>query len=200
MLTMRILKTTPIFQKFYAAIFVLLCCCVLSPVQSQAQSDNHSPNIDPGEFATRNSAEGWKEGFTVPDLKFNDVAGKKFSLYELLDKPTILEFYTLNCQQCAKNKNYLKNFYRQYDINIVGICTDDGYPTEIDKRAKAADLTWSNVMDDSKKFGGSTFAQNQGMGDVKFVLILPDKTIKVLSNNEKHVGRVGVELQKYFGK
>ena len=197
---MRILKTTPIYQKLFSSVFLLLCFWVLLPSHSQAQSDNHKPNIDPGEFAARSSAEGWKEGFSVPDLKFNDVSGKKFSLYELLEKPTILEFYTLKCQQCAKNKNYLKNFYRQYNINIVSICTDNGYPAEINKRAKAAGVTWSNVMDDAKDFGGSTFAQQQGMGDVKFILILPDKTIKVLTDNERHAGRIGVELQKYFGK
>lgn len=183
------------------SLTLFLCLLAILPLSINAQSDtNHKPNIDPGEFTTRSATEGWMQGYSAPDIAFNDVNGKKFTLHGLLTKPTVIEFYSLDCQQCAKNKNYLKSFYRQYDINIVSICTDDGYPAEINKRAKAAGVTWSNVMDDSKKFGGKTFAQTSGIPDASFVLILPDKNIQVISNNAKQIGMIGVELQKYFGK
>lgn len=162
-----------------------------------AQSKNIKPNIDVGEFTAKSVNVGWQEGNTVPDVTFNDVNNKKASLHKMLEKPTIIEFWTLNCTQCAQNKRYLKAFYKQFDINIVGICTDE-YLGEIREKAKAQDLHWMNIYDDSKKFIGKTFAESSGLGDPKFILISPDKTVHKVFYNLSDVKKLGVELQKNF--
>jgi peroxiredoxin len=194
---MRIKRTQKSAMLSFHFSFLTLLIFALSFQIGNAQSSNLKPNIAPDEFTAKGVTVGWKEGNTVPNLTFNDVNNKKAELYKLLEKPTILEFWTLDCDQCAKNKRYLKAFYKQFDINIVGICTDE-YINQIRQKAKEQDLHWMNIYDDSKKFVGKTFAQAYNLGDPKFILIAPDKTIYKIFYDESDVKKLGVELQKIF--
>lgn len=196
---MRIIKA----RKLVNQLFRIAICAILSfglNLQSGiAQSSNLKPNIAPDEFTAKSPNVGWQVGNTVPNLTFNDVNNKKAKLYDLLEKPTILEFWTLDCEPCAQNKRYLKAFYKQFDINIVGICTDE-YINQIREKTREQDLHWMNVYDDSKKFGGKTFVKANNMGDPKFILIAPDKTIYKIYNNVNDVKQLGVDLQQKFSK
>ena len=194
---MRIIKTQKSAICLLRFTFFVLFAFVFSFQTATAQASNLKPNIAPDEFTAKGATVGWKVGNTVPNLTFNDVNNKKAKLYDLLEKPTILEFYTLNCSQCAQNKRYLKAFYKQFDINIVGICTDE-YINQIRQYTRDHDLHWMNVYDDSKKFVGKTFAQAYDLGNPKFILIGPDKTIHKVFFNANEVKMLGVELQQNF--
>ena len=137
--------------------FGFLLALLLMSTSALAQSANHKPNLNPSEFTEKGISQGWQEGQQVGDLQVNDVFGKKFNLYSLLDKPLVVEFFTLNSEQSKKNKRLLKAFYNQYNINILGICTDE-YVYQIQDVNKQNQLPWSNVQDNSPKFGGKTFA------------------------------------------
>lgn len=191
---MRIIKTQKSANLFFRYSFFSLMIFALSFQNGNAQSSNLKPNISPDEFTAKGVTIGWKTGNTVPNLSFNDVNNKKADLYDLLEKPTILEFWTLDCNQCAANKRYLKAFYKQFDINIVGICTDE-YINQIRNKTREQDLHWMNIYDDSKKFVGKTFAQAYKLGDPKFILIGPDKTILKVYFNAADVKMLGVDLQ-----
>ncbi len=162
-----------------------------------AQSENHKPNISSDEFTAKSGMVGWQEGLTVPNLHFNDISGKKSSLHDQLEKPVILEFWTLDCAQCVKNKTYLKSFYKQFDINIISISTDE-YPNEIRKMAQSKQIHWTNIYDDSKKFSGKSFAKANQLEGASFMLITPDKKVHKIFYSDKDFGKLGVELQKYF--
>ena len=176
-------------------LFALFCLLFGSALQ--AQSNNHKPNIAPSEYTEKGISQGWMEGQQIPDFAVNDVFNKKFKLYDLLDKPLIIEFFTLDNAQSQKNKKYLRAFYNQYNINILGICTDE-YIFQIQDVNKDHQLPWSNVQDNSKKFGGKTFAQNAGLENVSFLIILPGGVVHKVFPSETNIGKVGVELQKYF--
>ncbi len=162
-----------------------------------AQSANHKPNLNPSEFTEKGISQGWQEGQKVGDLSINDVFSKKFKLYDLIEKPLIVEFFSLNNEQSKKNKRLLKAFYNQYNLNILGICTDD-YVYQIQDVNKKNQLPWSNVQDNTPKFGGKTFAEANGLDGAKFVLILPGGVVHKVFYSESDIGRVAVELQKYF--
>ncbi|MEO1624666.1 MAG: thioredoxin-like domain-containing protein, partial [Bacteroidota bacterium] len=137
---------------------------------------------------------------TVTNLSFNDVFNKGFKLYEKLDKPVLIEIWSMNCQQCKRNKKYLKSFYTQYNIDIISICTDD-YPNEIRKMAQQNNYPWSTIHDDSPKFNqGASFSEVNDLGAAKFILLTPDKQVYRVYNSEKAIGKVGVDLQQYFSK
>jgi len=189
---MKILKRK--LTKFLP-LFILLTFSLIGN-DLMAQSANHKANIIPDEFTSKGNV-GWTIGSTVPNLSFNDINGKKFQLYDLLDKPLLIEFWSLKNAQCKKNKTYLKKFYEQYNINILGITTDD-YPNQLRKFSKDQQLRWANVMDDSKKFSGETFAASQGIENVAFLIITPDKKVHAIGNQPREIGKMGVELQKYF--
>lgn len=194
---MRIIKTQKSVISMFRFAFLALFAMALSFQNGTAQSSNLKPNITPDEFTAKGVTVGWRVGNTVPNLTFNDVNNKKAELYDLLEKPTILEFYTLDCNQCTQNKRYLKAFYKQFNINIVGICTDE-YINQIRQYTRDHGLHWMNVYDDSKKFVGKTFAQAYDLGNPKFVLIGPDKTIHKVFYNAADVKLLGVELQQNF--
>ncbi len=160
-------------------------------------SKNHKPNLDPSEFTEKGIAQCWQEGQKVGDINVNDIFNKKFKLYDLLDKPVVVELWTLNSEQSKKNKKYLKAFYNQYNINILGICTDQ-YVFQIQDVNKEPALPWSNVQDNSKQFSGKTFAEANGLGEAKFLILLPGGIVHKVFYSEKDIGKVGVELQKYF--
>ena len=172
---MRIIKTQKSFNLTLRETLLLFLFLALSFQNGIAQSSNQKPNIAPDEFTAKGATVGWHVGNTVPNLIFNDVNNKKAELYDLLEKPTILEFYTLNCNQCKQNKRYLKAFYKQFNINIVGICTDE-YINQIRQNARDQGLHWMNVYDDSKQFIGKT---------IYWILNLigPDKTIHKIFYN-----------------
>ena len=187
---MFLLKKTPV-----ALILTFAFLFALNSVV--AQSANLKPNIVLDEFTAKGASFGFSEGSEVPNAFFNDVYSKKFSLYDLLDKPVVIELFSLNGELNAKNKKYLAAFYRQYNINIIGICTDQ-YPNEIMKRTKAWGATWSNVMDDNKRFGGLSFAEMNNIPTAKFIVIYPDKKVAKVFKSESDIGKVAVTLQQYF--
>ena len=194
---MRIIKTQKSVIPLFRFSFIVLLALALNFQTGNAQISNLKPNIAADEFTAKSPSIGWQVGNTPPNVTFNDVNNKKAKLYDLLQKPTILEFWTLDCTQCAQNKRYLKAFYKQFDINIVGICTDE-YINQIRDLTREQDLHWMNVYDDSKKFVGKTFVKANNMGDPKFILISPDKTIFKIYYNVNDVKLLGVDLQQNF--
>ncbi len=183
-------------QKF-TRLTALVLIGFLSMNTINAQATTVKPNITADEFTAKGESFGFDQGSTVPNLNFNDVNSKKFNLYEMLEKPTVIEIFSLNSETNAKNKKYLASFYRQYDINIISICTDQ-YPNEIRLKSKAWGSTWSNVMDDNKKIGGMSFAEMFHIPTARFIVIYPDKQVAMLAKSEKEIGKVAVALQQYF--
>ena len=164
---------------------------------SLVAQDKVELNLNPEEFTTKGIDRTWEEGTTVPNLSINDVNNKKFSLYDLLDKPLLIEVFTLNCAACNKNKKYLKSFYRQFNINILSICSDD-YPNEIRKLGRKHQLNWSLVYDDAKKLTGQSFTEKNNLNNARYILIGADKQIKKIFYSEREIGKVGVTLQQLF--
>ena len=168
----------------------------------QAQG-NLKPNIAPveekaldSEF-TEKGGTVWTEGAVVSNFIFNDINNKKFKLYDLLDKPLVIELWELDNTLAPKNKKYLKRFYDQYNINILSICSED-YPNEIRKLTKAQDIKWSAIYDDYRRFNGKSFTDTHGLRGAGFVIITPDRKIRMIVPNTANIGKVGVYLQKYF--
>ncbi len=164
---------------------------------------NLKPNITPVEAApadtefTEKGVDVWTEGSVVSNFIFNDINNKKFKLYDLLDKPLVIELWELDNTLAPKNKKYLKKFYSQYNINILSICSED-YPNEIRKLSKAQDLKWSAIYDDYRRFNGKTFTETHGLKGAGFVVITPDRKIRMIVDNTANIGKVGVYLQQYF--
>lgn len=164
---------------------------------------NLKPNIapieekaEPSEF-TEKGGTIWTEGSVVSNFIFNDINNKKFKLYDLLDKPLVIELWELDNTLAPKNKKYLKKFYEQYNINILSICSED-YPNEIRKLSKAQDIKWSAIYDDYRRFNGKSFTETHGLRGAGFVIITPDRKIRMIVANSANIGKVGVYLQKYF--
>ena len=189
------------FFKF-SFILTLIFGMILSLSEIQAQG-NLKPNISPIEKASDNSeftekgVNIWTEESVVSNYVFNDINSKRFKLYDLLDKPLVIELWELKNTSAPKNKKYLKRFYNQYNINILSICSED-YPNEIRKLSREQDLKWSAVYDDFRRFNGKSFTDTHGLKGAGFVIITPDKKIKMIVDNTASIGRVGVYLQKYF--
>jgi len=194
--------------------FVLTLLLGLGLFTNQATAqDNLKPNIAPIEEGaeidadaatssdefTAKGATGWSEGATVSNFLFNDINNKKFKLYDLLDKPLIIEFWELDNALAPKNKTYLKKFYEQYNVNILSICSED-YPNEIRKLAREQDILWSAIYDDYRRFNGKSFTDTHGLEGAGFVIITPDKKIRMIVENTANIGKVGVYLQQYFAK
>ncbi|MEM9921128.1 MAG: thioredoxin-like domain-containing protein [Bacteroidota bacterium] len=193
---MRLFKK-PILSLGWCIIFLLgMAWSTSSSLYAQKASDK-IPNISPDEFTSKSGEMGWGTGMMVENTIFNDVFNKKLNLYQLLEKPVLIELWSLDCQQCKKNKKYLKSFYTQYDIHIISI-SDDNYPNEIRKQAKQLALPWSMIHDDSKNFEQASFADRNQLGNAKFILITPDKRIHSIYQSEREIGKVGVALQQYF--
>jgi len=181
---------------------ILIFGMILSSNGIQAQG-NLKPNIAPVKKASANSEfteKGvtiWTEGSVVSNFIFNDINSKKFKLYDLLDKPLVIELWELDNTLAPKNKKYLKQFYNQYNINILSICSED-YPNEIRKLSKQQDIKWSAIYDDFRRFNGKSFTETHGLKGAGFIIITPDKKIRMILGNSANIGRVGVFLQKYF--
>ena len=184
-----------VFQKWAFTSLIILFAVGLVPQQLTAQS-GHKANISSADEFTAKGV-GWIEGASISDLAMIDVNKKRFKLYSLLDKPTVVVFFSLNDYNTAKNTSYLKRFYKQYNINIIGITTDE-YPNRIRKYMMDNQLDWSNVQDDSKKFIGKSFVQNNQLENAQFVILTPDKKVHKIVPKDKPIGMLGAELQKYF--
>jgi len=186
----------------FCFILTLIFGMIFSFNEIQAQG-NLKPNITPVKKASTNSEfteKGgtiWAEGSVVSNFVFNDINSKGFKLYDLLDKPLIIEFWDLDDALAPKNKKYLNRFYNQYNINILSICSED-YPNEIRKLSKAQGIKWSAVYDDFRRFNGKSFRDTHGLKGAGFVIITPDKKIRMIVDNTAKIGKVGVNLQKYF--
>ncbi len=168
----------------------------------QAQG-NLKPNIAPVEASdmdsefTEKGVTIWTEGSVVSNFVFNDINNKKFKLYDLLDKPLVIELWELDNTLAPKNKKYLKRFYDQYNINILSICSED-YPNEIRKLSREQGLKWPAIYDDYRRFNGKSFTNTHGLKGAGFVIITPDRKIRMIVANTANIGKVGVYLQKYF--
>lgn len=183
-------------------ILTFLLSISLISTSVTAQDTNLKPNISTVEKAADNefTAKGatvWSEGATVTNFLFNDINNKKFKLYDLLDKPLVIELWELDNTLAPKNKKYLKKFYEQYNINILSICSED-YPNEIRKLTKEQDILWSAIYDDYRRFNGKSFTETHGLKGAGFVIITPDKKIRMIVDNTANIGKVGVYLQQYF--
>ena len=183
-------KASRLLQSLLLFLFIIGSLSLIN-----AQSANLKANIRMGEFTAKGA--GLQEGSSVSDISFNDVNSKKFKLFSRLNKMTVLVFYSLSDADIAKKTKYLKIFYKQYNINIIGI-TKDEYPNRIRKYVSANKLDWPNVQDDSEKFGGKSFADSQNIPNAQFVLIAPNKKVFKVIPKGKPIGMLGAVLQKYF--
>jgi len=182
------------------ALFAFLFAALALPTAEAQISDNHKPNIFADEFTPKGANFGWKEGYTVPNLDFNDINNKKLKLYDLLEKgAVVLEFWSMDCQSCNANKKYLKSFYKMYPIEVIGVTTDP-YPNEVRKQLDSQGVQWTNIIDDNTNFGGQTFVEAQGMGTPAFIVIMPDKTVGQVFYQPEDVKKLGVYLQQNVAK
>ena len=171
--------------------WLLLACLVFSINEASAQA-----NITPDEFTAKSGASPWAEGSPAPNPKFNDLFNKKYKLYDLLDKPTIIEIIPKDCNGCDRNLKYLKSFYKQFSINIITV-RESEYRDRMIKSVRDNDIQWSVVLDDGPKYGQSTLSDQ---AQVSFILVTPDKKIYKVYNSPKEIGKLGVDLQQYFKK
>ena len=179
--------------------FLFLCFFLMGNtfVSTAQQSDNHQPNIVLATGIKGESNNQWDVGYEVPNAAINDVNGKKIELYDLLDKPLVIEIFRVKNAQSKKNKEYLKSFYTKFNINILSITPDD-YPNQVRKTAQEMNLMWSQVLDDSKKFAQPSFFLSQGIGEPRFIIVMPDKRVQKVFYKESDIAKVGVALQQHF--
>jgi thiol-disulfide isomerase/thioredoxin len=67
----------------------------------------------------------------LPDFKLKDLNDKIFSSSQLLGKPTLIDFWGLNCQGCIEEMPRLNTLREKYKekVNFIAVCTDD-YPSD----------------------------------------------------------------------
>jgi thiol-disulfide isomerase/thioredoxin len=142
---------------------------------------------------------GWEAGMTVPNLALQDINGKSFQLYSLLDKLTIIDFWFINCHACVHGNPYLKNFYSRYGINIVAISIDER-ESMIKKFVSENDIPWLNIQDNYPR--NNTFKAQIAYPSAypSYILITPDKKVKSAYHSGRDMPKIGLELQAYFGK
>ena len=141
---------------------------------------------------------GWSEGMTVPNEAIRDVNNKEHQLYDLLDKPLVIDFRFLACKPCIANKKYLKRFYLQYPIEILSISVDQRAST-VKNYVEDNEIYWRNVHDNSPY--SDRFKLQIGSDQTYPLYLLIDKDGKILGTYEggASIARLGVRLETLFG-
>lgn len=185
-----------------AKLFAIIILVSTLQLNLQGQPTSISPsNIQWDTINYPKSDFGWKEGSTVPNLKLVDVNNEAFMLYDILDKMVIIDFWFIACKPCVNNKKYLKQFYKQYDINIMSISIDRRAST-IKRYAEENHLNWINIHDNGNINYDSNFHAHIGLGNSypDYIVITPDKKILKIFSSGGDIGKLGVLLQEYFKK
>ncbi|MEL6866658.1 MAG: TlpA disulfide reductase family protein [Bacteroidota bacterium] len=171
-------------------IYFCICIFLLLPIISFGQQRNIQYD--------RTTADSiWTEGMTVPNIRFKDINNRNYELHDLLDKVTLIDFWFTSCKPCIKNKRYLQQFYRQYDINLVSVSVDQR-ASIIKKYVEANDIPWINVHDNSpfmERFKRQ-ISGNNSYPD--YLLITPDKKIFKYYSSGGDIAKLGITLQAYF--
>jgi len=181
----------------FLSLCLVYCFLVFNQSHISAQnSSNHQPNIVLA-VGVKTPSNIWSVGSIVPNATIMDVNGKKYQLYDLLDKPVVIEFFNVKSAQSKKNKGYLKSFYTKFNINILSV-TPANYPNQVRKTAQDMNLRWPQVLDDAKKFDQASFFNSGGIEQPRFIIITPDKRVKKVFYNERDIAKVGGTLQQHF--
>jgi cytochrome oxidase Cu insertion factor (SCO1/SenC/PrrC family) len=138
-------------------------------------------------------AFSFEEGTTIPNLRFKNLKSETFNLHDKLDKLTLIEFWYTTCKQCVSNKQYIKKFSNQYNLNVISIAVDEK-PSTVRTYLAEHDIYWDNIQD-SEAFKGY-FQKTKGVAKPIYLLVNTDKEImKVFEQG--NIGKLGVFLQKY---
>lgn len=152
---------------------------------------------------------GWSEGMTVPNVVIRDVNNKEYRLYDLLDKPLVIDFWFIACKPCIANKKYLEFqldiagrsvsgiSYLRYPIEILSISIDERAST-VKRYAEDNGMHWLNVHDNSPY--SDRFKLQIGSDQSYPLYLLIDEEGKVLGTYEggASIARLGVRLQALF--
>ena len=174
---------------------VLFSICILLFFSSSIHSQERK-NIIWLTAKSPTSTFGFSEGQTVPNLSIKNVNKRRFNLHDELDKLTIIDFRSIDCQSCVKSNKYLQRFYKQYSINIISIY-DDTRSVMVKDYAKKNGMNWTNVQDNSlprellKKKIGLTESPD-------FIIISPDKKVLKVFKSGNVAGKLGAFLQQHF--
>lgn len=166
----------------------------ISPISAQTDNAKH---IIWDTIAYPKDEYGWQQGDVVPNLKLTDVKNKAFELYDLLEKPLIIDFWFIACKPCVQNKKYLKSFYKSYSINLLSISVDHRAST-VSHYAQKNGLLWQNVQDNSPY--QQRFKNQIGYGNSypDYFLITPDKKVAHVFTSGSEINLLGLALSKYF--
>lgn len=143
------------------------------------------------------SVYGWELGQQVPNVSIQDVNGYSFDLYDLLDKPLLIDFWFIACKPCVANKKYLRRFYRQYDLNLMSISVDRRAST-VKQYAEQNDMPWYNVHDDNGYANRFKVQIGSNQTYPLYLIIGPDKRIAGVFHSGSQIGQLGVLLQELF--
>ena len=149
------------------------------------------------EFTSKGMApEGaftFDEGATMPNLRFKNLKAETFNLHDKIDKLTLVEFWYTTCKQCVSNKQYIKKFSNQYNMNVISIAVDEK-ASSVRKYLADNDIYWDNIQDNTAFKG--YFEKTKGVAKPTYLLVNSDKEIvKVLKQG--NIGKLGVFLQSY---
>jgi thiol-disulfide isomerase/thioredoxin len=67
----------------------------------------------------------------LPDFKLKDLNGKTFTTSQLIGKPTLINFWGINCRGCIEEMPRLDNIKEKYKekVNFIAICSEI-YPSD----------------------------------------------------------------------
>jgi|WetSurMetagenome_2_1015567.scaffolds.fasta_scaffold380633_1 cytochrome c biogenesis protein CcmG, thiol:disulfide interchange protein DsbE len=67
----------------------------------------------------------------LPEFRLKDLNGKTFNPSQLIGKPTLINFWGINCRGCIEEIPQLDKLKEKYkgNVNFVAICTD-AYPSD----------------------------------------------------------------------
>ena len=88
------------------------------------------PTVQIDTASGHDASYGWEEGKQAPEVWLTDINGKPLRLYDLLERPTVINFWYINCAPCQENLPYLQRFQKQYGLNVLTVSTQD-QPSQI---------------------------------------------------------------------
>ncbi len=150
------------------------------------------PTIQIDTSALRQGQHGWEEGQQAPNVILTDINGKALQLFELLERPTVINFWYINCAPCQENIEYLRRFQKQYGLNVLTVSTND-QPSQIRDFAEREELHWAFVYDNSTRFNLPPFKESIGLTGKypDYLLIGPDGRILRVVTSGKQMPQAG---------
>lgn len=179
-------------KKLPAALICLLTLAITGYAQSEQQERK---NLEWDTLTYPKGEYGWSEGMIVPDVTLLDVNNQEMKLYDLLDKPVVIDFWFMTCKPCIANKKYLKRFYRQYPIEILSISVDK-VASDVKRYAQENGMYWKNVHDNNAF--KERFKLQIGSDHVYpfYLLIGKDKRVVGVYPGGNGISGLGVALQE----